>query len=128
MRPNYLEKISPRQKKCLRPVGRCVISTPCFAPGWCDKVLQINTQIREGEQVMAKPKERHRRSVSLVPGAKDKVDRIAEVKGISVNRAIEAAVEFYSNCLRVEEQEDGQIVGFMLRTSDGSEKKVHVLV
>jgi hypothetical protein len=78
--------------------------------------------------MVSQPKQRHRRSVSLVPQAKDTVDRIAEVKGISVNRAIEQAVEFYSNCLRVQEQEQGQIVGFMIQTHDGTQKHVHVLV
>lgn len=68
----------------------------------------------------------HRRSVSLVPQTKQYVENISAKEGVSGNRAIEKALEFYSKTLNL--KEDGQIVSFTIRKSDGKEQSVAVLM
>lgn len=42
---------------------------------------------------------RHRRSVALLPDVKENIERIADARGVSLNRAIEDAVKLYSHCV-----------------------------
>jgi len=74
-----------------------------------------------------KRKERHRRSVSLEPQAKEQVDQIAAMKGVSANRAIEKAVDFYSQYLKLQAREKGEIVGFVLQPPAGEKEVVHII-
>lgn len=71
---------------------------------------------------------RHRRSVALSEEAKAHLDYISKVKGVSANRSIELAVEWYSRLLAIEEREGGKLIGFIIKPHDGGRNRLVYLL
>lgn len=70
---------------------------------------------------------RHRQSVALLPTVKSDVDSIVEKTGLSKNRAIERAVEFYARWLNFQ-QNQGKVISLKVEDAKGDQKEVAVLL
>lgn len=78
-----------------------------------------------GNQMSKTARQRQRRSVALLPEIKDLIERVAEERGVSVNRAIEEAIKIYVSCM---EQRARGMVTLSIRAPDAAPKETTIVL